>query len=150
MNMFKSAENGSVVKDVVFKELRRSVIMARIHEETVLDDTVTWVRMHYIRQLQKRRAVPGGVVEQGPIRRTHNLRQQPPTHSLDFGISMSVATPLLAQTIEPDEPTVQVPSGRIGGAASPGQARQSVVLTPSAVNPDATPADQEAGAPTVA
>ncbi|KAF8290559.1 DUF846-domain-containing protein, partial [Clavulina sp. PMI_390] len=62
---------------------------------------------------------------------------------------MSATTPFLAQTIEPDEPTqsLPVPSGRIGGAASPtGRAREPVILTPTnSSNPNATPSDQEEG-----
>jgi len=56
---------------------------------------------------------------------------------------MSATTPFLATTIEPDDPTV--PSGHI--ASSPNPSRTPVVLTPtqSAVNPNATPSDTEAG-----
>jgi len=68
---------------------------------------------------------------------------------------MSATTPFLSQTIEPDEPSLPVPSGRISGAPSPaGRTREPVVLTPTnanttaatgRLNPDATPSDQEAG-----
>ncbi len=61
---------------------------------------------------------------------------------------MSVAAPLLAQTIEPDEPlepAQSLPTGRIGEAK--GTPREPVVLTPtntdSRSNP--TPDDVEAG-----
>ncbi|KAF8327929.1 uncharacterized protein EI90DRAFT_3066358 [Cantharellus anzutake] len=60
----------------------------------------------------------------------------------------SVATPLLAQTIEPDDPsesTQSLPTGRIG--ESVGTPREPIVLTPTntASRTNATPGDAEAG-----
>ncbi|KAE9410893.1 Golgi apparatus membrane protein TVP23 [Gymnopus androsaceus JB14] len=60
---------------------------------------------------------------------------------------MSVSTPLL-DTIEPDEPTVQSPTGRINSAKKSSNARQPVVLTPgtqSRSQTAATPSDAESG-----
>jgi len=61
---------------------------------------------------------------------------------------MSVATPLLAQTIEPDEPlesAQSLPTGRIGEAK--GTPREPVVLAPTnaASHSNPTPGDIEAG-----
>lgn len=59
---------------------------------------------------------------------------------------MSVSTPLLDNTIEPDEPTV-VPSGNINSSGKT-NARTPVVLTPTTRNPEqmaATESDAESG-----
>lgn len=59
---------------------------------------------------------------------------------------MSAAAPLLAQTIEPDDPSAQsLPTGRIGEVT--GTPREPVVLTPTNAAPrsDSTPDDVEAG-----
>ena len=61
-------------------------------------------------------------------------------------MNTTVATPLL-DTIEPDEPSDQVPlTGNINGATTP---RQQVVLTPGTKPPGqtaTTPSDAESGA----